>query len=61
MSVSSLDGIESSLSTKPVSKGFASLEAKRHFLENPTRFPTDAEWNELTPIERNCFLASMED
>jgi hypothetical protein len=45
----------------PKRKGFASIEEKRKFLANPTRFPTDEEWEEMTPIEQSSFLMAMED
>lgn len=41
-------------------KGFASPEEKRRFLANPTRFPTDAEWEDMTEVERWSFAASLE-
>lgn len=45
----------------PKPQGFTSVEAKRQFLANPTRFPNDAEWNEMTPIEQASFLMALED
>jgi hypothetical protein len=33
----------------------------RRNLANPTRFPTDEEWELMTPIEQGSFIMSMED
>ena len=33
----------------------------RRNLANPTRFPTDAEWELMTPIEQASFIMGMED
>ena len=41
-------------------KGFLSEEAKKRFLANPTRFPTDDEWDDMRPIEQHCFTMSLE-
>ena len=41
-------------------KGFASPETKREFLANPTRFPNDREWEDMTPIERASFIMDLD-
>jgi hypothetical protein len=33
----------------------------RENLSNPTRFPTESEWESMTPIERTSFIMGMED
>lgn len=45
---------------KETRKGFPSEEAKKKFLANPTRFPTDDEWDDMSPIEQHCFTMSLE-
>jgi hypothetical protein len=41
--------------------GFESVKVKRKFLANPDRFPTDREWEQMTPIEQASFLMAFDD